>query len=111
MIGTTVLYKLAAFDVALINARRDDARAYARKHRGTSAPEIEPGDPGRTGHVEHVGNHVNEGDVFPAFVVADFSHGDPSGSKNLHVLLDGNDTYWATSRVEGTEPSQWTRLP
>jgi hypothetical protein len=77
MIGTTVLYKLAAFDAALINARRDDARAYARKHRGASAPEIEPGDPGRTGHVEHV----------------------------------GNDTYWATSRVEGTEPSQWTRLP
>lgn len=110
MIGTTVLYKLAAYDAEQINRRRDDARAYRQKHLSAGTP-IDAGEPGRTGAVEHTGNHVNEGDVFPAVIVADWSKDLPGGAKNLHVLLDGNDTYWATSRIEGDQPCQWSRLP
>lgn len=98
MVGRTVLYKLSAYDADAINRRRDDARA-ANAGRANS------------GYVVHTGNHVNAGDVFPALIVADWSHGTPGGAKNLQVLLDGNDTYWATSRIEGDGECQWTRLP
>jgi hypothetical protein len=50
----------------------------------------------------HNGNPVKEGDVFPAVVVRDWG-----GSVNLKVLLDGDDTYWATSRSEGEDAGTW----
>jgi hypothetical protein len=99
-IGVTVLYKLGSYDAAAINSRRDDASAFRRSINGP----IEPGEHGRTGHVEHTGNTVTGGDVYPALVVRMFG----STSVNLHVLLDGNDTYWATSRMQGDEPCQWS---
>jgi hypothetical protein len=30
---------------------------------------------------------------------------------NLQVFLDGNDAYWATSRVEGSERGNWVWAP
>jgi hypothetical protein len=30
---------------------------------------------------------------------------------NLQVVLDGNDHYWATSRIQGDEPGQWRWPP
>jgi hypothetical protein len=97
--GRTVLYKLNANDAKEINRRRRDAGAFTRKLGPADA-----GETGRTGHVLHSGNHVAEGDVLPAFKVADFG-----STANLHVLLDGNDTHWATSRGEGDEPGQWSQ--
>jgi len=41
----------------------------------------------------HIGNDVHAGDICPAMVVAT----DGSGRANLKVMLDGSDTFWATS--------------
>lgn len=51
-------------------------------------------------------NPVSPGDTYPAMVVRVFH---PSTSTaNLQVFLDGDDTYWATSRTEG-EPGEQGR--
>lgn len=103
-VGRIVHYKLNDADARAINVRRADADAYRRK-----SPRGEAGEAGATGHVAHAGNHVAVGEVYPALVVRVF---DPSvTTANLQVLLDGNDTYWATSRVEGEEPGQWSWPP
>ncbi|MFJ4686422.1 hypothetical protein [Streptomyces sp. NPDC088789] len=89
-IGRTVHYRVTQYDAARINKRRKDAYksgAYAEEN----------------GTIAHVGNDVAEGQIFPAVVVRVWS-GD---LVNLQVLMDGNDTYWATSRSEGEDPGQW----
>ncbi|WP_251062305.1 MULTISPECIES: hypothetical protein [unclassified Streptomyces] len=51
------------------------------------------------------GNFVREGDRYPAVVVRTFP-GNPDDVANLKVLLDGEDTYWATSRHQrGPSPA------
>jgi hypothetical protein len=58
------------------------------------------------------GNTANEGDIFPADVVRVFDL-DPEHDTdlmiNLQVKLDGNDSFWATSRHEDDEktPGTW----
>jgi hypothetical protein len=88
--GRIVHYTLSAQDAEAINRRRTDAQ---REGAGNS------------GKIVHVGNHASEGDLYPAMVVRSF--GGPS--VNLQVWLDGNDTYWATSRSEGEPhtPGKW----
>lgn len=88
-IGRSVHYRASAYDADRINKRRKDAYK-----SGSYAEE--------NGTIAHVGNDVAEGQIFPAIVVRVWS-----GSVNLQVLLDGNDTYWATSRSEGEDPGQW----
>lgn len=60
----------------------------------------------------HVGNHVTPGDIIPAMVtrVTRVWGGDVV---NLKVMLDGNDTYWATSVPfsEAHEPGTWHWIP
>lgn len=94
-IGTTVLYKLHIDDADSINKRREDFQKHLKKY-----PSNED-----TGYIAHFGNGVREGDVFPAIIVRAFET-----SANLHVLLDGNDTFWATSVSEGEGFRQWTAL-
>jgi hypothetical protein len=53
------------------------------------------------------GNYVREGDRYPAVVVRTFT-GNPADVCNLKVLLDGEDTHWATSRHQGQEPGTWS---
>lgn len=50
-------------------------------------------------------NHVREGDILPAMVVAVFGE----HTCNLKVFLDGPDNYWATSVQydEGKAPRSW----
>ena len=104
-VGRIVQYVLGAQDAAAINVRRADFRAFCGSH----AHPHEPGQPGATGHIGHVGNTAREGDVCAAIVVRVF---DPSTSTaNLQVHLDGNDTYWATSRTEGDGPGHWRWPP
>lgn len=91
-IGLIVHYTLNEHDAEAINRRRQDA---------ADAPAA------KTGFVAHVGNHASAGDTCPAMVVRTF--GGPAA--NLQVVLDGNDTYWATSRVEGTDPGTWAWPP
>ena len=56
------------------------------------------------GSQDRLGNHVAAGQVYPAVVVRVFDGG---VGANLQVFLDGNDTYWATSRLKGEEPGTW----
>lgn len=102
-LGDRVLYVVSAADASTINKRRMDFEAYRQVHRIGSTVS---GQPGATGHVGHVGNYVLEGNLYPADIVS----GGPT-SFNLQVQLDGNDTYWATSRAEGEEPGTWVRKP
>lgn len=53
------------------------------------------------------GNFVREGDRYPAMVVKTWP-ANPADVCNLKVLLDGEDTHWATSRHMGTEPGTWS---
>lgn len=73
--GRIVLYRLTDADANLITQRR-----------GTAGP----------------GNPVAAGQAYPAMVVRTFGGGD---AVNLQVLLDGFDTYWATSREQGEPPA------
>jgi hypothetical protein len=102
-IGRIVQYALSSGDADDINRRRRDAEAFRLSHTG----EAEPGEPGRSGHIEHYGNEVAAGDICPAVVVRVFSNSDDLVPVNLKVLLDGNDDYWATSRLEGHGFGHW----
>ncbi len=79
--GRTVLYRLSDEDARHITQ--------SRAHNGIN------------------GNFVDGGQVYPAVVVRIFP-GNPHGVANLQVLLDGPDSYWATSRHEGTEPGTYS---
>ena len=72
-IGCIVHYRLSEQDAEKINQRR----------------AVDSG----------AGNRAVVDQVFPAMVVRTF--GGPA--VNLQVFLDGDDTYWATSRSEGDE--------
>ena len=91
-LGRIVLYRLTGGDALAVNRRREDFRRYTQEAGAN------------TGHVGHSGNHVKEGDEFPAMVVRAWS---TDQSINLQVHLDGNDTLWATSREEGDGPGCW----
>lgn len=104
-VGRTVHYKVSATDADQINRRRADAQAF---RSGLTQP-VEPGGTGRSGHIEHHGNQVTEGDVYPAVIVRVFSP--ESTTVNLQVSLDGNDHFWATSRQEGEDPGNWSWPP
>jgi hypothetical protein len=97
-IGRIVHYKLSEQDAQEINRRRADYHRFmASGHKDSWVA---------TGHVGHVGNHVRAGEVYPAMVVRTWEGVNYPGV-NLQVTLDGNDTYWATSRVEGEQPGEW----
>jgi hypothetical protein len=79
-IGRIVHYTLSQHDADEINRRRTD-----------SPPS---------------GNHASEGDVYPAMIVRIFGE-TPESAVNLQVSLDGNDSFWATSRTLGEGPFHW----
>ncbi|GAQ64041.1 hypothetical protein [Streptomyces scabiei] len=91
-IGRIVHYTLNEQDAAQINRLRQEYQSSAR-HTGT-------------GFVGHVGNHAQEGDVYPAMIVRIFGE-TPESAVNLQVFLDGNDIFWATSRTLGEGPFHW----
>lgn len=101
MIGRIVHYTLSAQDADAINRRRKDASNLRHAH-------TYDGGTVRTGEQVHVGNSVCEGDVFPMLITRVW--GDtPQSPVNGQVFLDGNDTYWVTSAMEGKGPRhyQW----
>lgn len=95
--GRVVLYTLSEDDAARINKRRDDAIARAHEHKAN--PEV-------TGFQVHVGNRVDAGQQFPAMIVRAWGT-TPESAANIHVLLDGNDTFWATSVTAGDGPRRF----
>lgn len=58
----------------------------------------------------HMGNDAHEGQVYPAMVVAAWGT-TPDSCVNLQVILDGYDTFWATSRSRGEGPGTWSWPP
>lgn len=52
-------------------------------------------------------NAPSEGDVYPALVVRVWS----DTCVNLKVELDGEPTFWATSRTEGEDAGYWAWPP
>jgi len=99
-IGRVVLYTLNEVDAEAINRRRYHARVHMEAHRRDAR-----------GVVLHVGYSVSAGDEFPAAVMVRRFGGAPESRVNLQVLLDGTDTYWATSRYEGEGPGCWRWPP
>ena len=79
-IGRIVHYSLSQHDADEINRRRTDS--------------------------PQTGNHAMEGDVYPAMIVRLFGE-TPESAVNLQVFLDGNDSFWATSRTLGEGPFHW----
>lgn len=81
-IGRIVHYTLSQLDAELIAGKR----GYASMHAAPVAS-----------------NAVNAGDVYPAVIVRTFG----GHHVNLRVMLDGDDTYWACSRMLGEGPGTW----
>lgn len=107
-IGRIVHYTLSEQDAAIINKKRADYDAFRASVKGSDIPGV--GDP--DGHQAHVGNRTEGGQVYPATVVRIFPGGsEVNGVCNLQVALDGNDTYWATSRTEGEGEGHWVWPP
>jgi hypothetical protein len=98
-IGRIVHYALSEQDAAQINKRREDFRQFVKASGGNY-----PSD----GYVAHMGNPVEAGDMFPGIVIRVW---EAAKSCNLHVLLDGNDTFWACSVSEGDGARQWSWPP
>lgn len=94
--GRIVQYELTDSDVEQINRRRKDAR--------------ENGIVGTTGFMLHVGNDVRAGDKFPMIITR--AWGNTEGAAvNGQVMLDGNDTFWATSISYGDGPRRYKEFP
>lgn len=72
-------------------------------HRRIDWPREEPPEGWPAGAQAHFGNQARAGETYPAVVVLDID----KDFKNLQVFLDGNDSFWATSRSHGTEPGEW----
>ena len=103
-IGRTVHYTLSEQDAAEINRRRTTGASIAERMKYGDDPQLKAWPAGAQAHI---GNDAHAGQVYPAVAVRIWS----AGCANFQVSLDGNDTYWATSRSEGTQPGTWAWPP
>lgn len=97
-LGRIVRYTLSEQDAAEINRRRTTGREIQNMLTSGRWPE---------GAQAHVGNSVSKGTVVPAIIVAVWG----AVCVNLHCVLDGTDSFWATSRNEGALDGQWAWPP
>jgi hypothetical protein len=98
-IGRIVIYTLTDQDAEQINRRRTTGPEIAA--RIASIPREWP-----LGAQAHIGNTVEQGMSFPMLIVRTWGD-DPGSAVQGQVFLDGNDTYWATSRVCGEHAGMW----
>jgi hypothetical protein len=98
----TVGYVVSTDDAEKINRRRTTGESIAERMGGAN-----PTWP--SGAQAHIGNTVRENHVYPAIVVKVMN--DALEIVNLQVLLDGSDTYWATSvspdQTKSPKPGTW----
>ncbi len=94
-VGRIVNIRLSDDCASSINKRRQDAKASSIA--GTNS-----------GAIVHSGNPAAGGDILPMIICRIFAE-NPTESTvvNGQIFLDGNDTYWATSVIQGTENGQW----
>jgi hypothetical protein len=83
----------------------DETTADAVNRRRTTGASILQREDWPMGAQAHIGNPVLAGDICPAMVVKVW----PGDSINLKVMLDGSDTYWATSVTfsDTKQPRTW----
>lgn len=96
-IGRVVIYTLTEQDAEQINRRRTTAMSIAERIREDRWP---------IGAQAHIGNLVEQGMEFPMIIVRTWGS-TPESVVQGQVLLDGNDTYWATSRACGEHAGMW----
>jgi hypothetical protein len=101
-VGRIVHYKLTQQDADQINKRRKDARNKNAAGVTLASQEL--------GAVVHTGNEVRAADVYPSVITRIWGSTDGS-AVNGQVLLDGNDLFWATSRLEGEGEGFWSIPP
>ncbi len=103
-LGRIVQYRLSAQDAEAINRRRTTGRSIAdrMKQEATNNVMAWP-----AGAQAHIGNSVSEGDTFPMLLTRIWGS-DATSAVNGQVLLDGNDVFWATSRVVGEGPGTFS---
>ncbi len=92
-IGRVVHYVLTEDDATQINRRRTTGQSIGERIKEKIWP---------IGAQAHIGNTAHEGDHYPTVVVKVWPE-----SINGQATLDGNDTFWVTSRQEGTGPGTW----
>lgn len=65
-----------------------------------------------TNRFAHGGMYASVGDVVPVIIIRVWPNefGDQPGI-NGQALLDGNDSYWITSKKEGSENGEWSWPP
>lgn len=86
-VGLIVLYRLTAQNAVEINRRRTSSASISDRIRVGTWP---------IGAQVHMGNSVQEGDVFPLLITKVW--GDNADSVvNGQLFLDGNDVMWLTS--------------
>jgi hypothetical protein len=90
-IGRIVLYCLRDSDAGAINHRRQNARTHINELRGNS-----------TGVMVQASITVAGGDTYPMIITRIWPNTEPP-LVNGTVMLDGSDTFWATS-VGAGEP-------
>ena len=89
-----VNYKLSAENAAQINRIRTNSASIAERIKEKIWP---------TGAQAHIGNEAKEGQILPMVVVGIWS----DTCINGQVFLDGNDTFWVTSALQGDNPGNW----
>lgn len=95
--GRIVYYVLSEQDAVEINRRRTTGASIADRTGKIVLTELSERLPlWPIGAQAHIGNEVSAGDILPAMILRVW--GQDSGCSNLKVMLDGTDTYWATSR-------------
>lgn len=95
-LGRIVHSKLTSEDAAAINRRRIEGAGHSENWPA--------------GAQAHVGSHAFQGQDVVAMIVAVWPNefGEGIFGVNLQCLLDGTDSYWTTSKKEGTLPGEWT---
>lgn len=93
-IGRIVILKLSAQQAEGINRRRTNGASIAARMKEEKWPE---------GAQAHIGNVAFEGAEYPMIVVSVFE----GSCINGQVILDGSDTYWATSVYPGDSFGAW----
>jgi hypothetical protein len=89
-----VNYKLSSNDAEKINKRRTTSLSIKERIE----EELWP-----LGAQAHIGNEATEGQILPMVITAVHSESCVNGQ----VFLDGNDTLWVTSVLQGNEPGNW----
>jgi hypothetical protein len=103
-IGRIVHYRLSADDATQINRRRTTGASIAERLKYGDDPQLKAWPAGAQAHI---GNEAKEGDAYPMLIVRCW--GDTATSAvNGQVMLDGNDTFWATSRMVGDAPGTFS---